>query len=999
MLNLCGHNYIFMKLKINKFPFSSPLLLLVTLVLIFTYIASSLSIVHSQAAAPMKPEDEAKLYQGYKFLEACAGVGFDSDSKTRESLEEGSAFDDTAFTNSAYRVGYLVDPNDGDGVFGCEDEGNVRSAMAAVGMTGTELFIDSGIYTSQDGGSGFRLADGNDGDRRNRITGAIRNKYPGIQLSDKASHLAQYFTLAKTFDKHCVASWDGSGNREVQWVNGDGTVAARKFFQRDTGSSGFNVGFGMDEDGGDDGSMQCDTILNQLNKYAGAAGSAQAAYATATGDTSLSTTSNTEPDNDCESNGGPLGWIMCPVAAALDSITGFLDDQIEDKLQLRDQYFRDESGDRLKAAWTQIRNIAYVVLLPIMLVMVIGTALGFEIFSAYTVKKALPRMIIAIIFITLSWYICLFIVEFVNALGAGIKGLVIYPFREVEVNGEIMRPQPSLREALNQARVTVDGGSSVGSTASAVGLGIAGAGAVYAGFATGVLGISVIMSTLFTAALILGAIFLLLIARQMILIALFLLAPLAILAWIFPGNDKLWKLWWSAFTKLLLLFPVIMLSIAVGQIFALIVGLSGGVGNDLIETIMIIAAYILPYFFIPFLFKWAGGLFGNLAGMVNDRERGVLDRLKKGRAEKRAEGWGKFKAGTGTGFGQRSQLTRQVGTRLGAGAGGGKGFYGFGTAGKSRLDQMNRENAVSQIMKSDAWNGVSQDDYALHAGILLQDMNASKAKSLLMSEKGLSDSEADRAIKAWGASGLGGRAAAIAAGQQLVSTGTGFKGDHFRADGSSMTDLEYMTQTLARASGGNSNTRTALAGFANSEAKKSGNHHLAPGFATVSALTDSFSNNGYGTSNASADTWRDAQTNAWKSGSLYEHANDKPDNLKAHVAHFESELASGDAARVEQAAIFFEELKAMKPNAKGANQDIINNALAANQAEIDRVNSSAAYAVSAPGGGPAAPRTQRVAVRDPADPNNMIYEDRPITMQSVVKDRARTYERPDPNTL
>lgn len=830
-----------MKLKINRFPFFTPLLLLIALVFMFTYVASSLSVVHAQGSTPMKPEDEAKLYQGYRFLEACASIGFDSGSKSRESLNNGSAFHLGTFdTGGSYRVGYLVDPNDGDGVFSCEDGGNVQSAMAAVGMSGVELFIDTGVYSpNQGGGTGseFELSLRDNSERRERITAAIRNKHLGIQLSDKASHLAQYFNLAKTFDKHCVSSWDGSGNREVQWVNGDGTVATRKFFQRDTGSSGFNVGFGMDEDGGDDGSMQCDTILNQLNAYAGAAGSAQAAYATATGDTSLSTTPNADGSegDSCESSGGPLGWIMCPVAAVLDSITGFLDDQIEDKLVLRDKYFRDESGDRLKAAWTQIRNIAYVILIPIMLVMVIGTALGFEVFSAYTVKKALPRMIIAIIFITLSWYICLFIVEFVNALGAGIKGLVIYPFREVEVNNEIMKPQPSLREALNQARVTVDGGSSVGSTAGAVGLGATAAIAGFAGFATGALSISIIMSTLFTAALVLGAVFLLLIARQMILIALFLLAPLAILAWIFPGNDKLWKLWWSAFTKLLLLFPVIMLSIAVGQIFALVVGLSGGVGNDLIETVMIIAAYILPYFFIPFLFKWAGGLFGNLAGMVNDRERGVLDRLKKGRAEKRSEGWGKFKAGTGTGFGQSNALTRRVGTGIGAGVGGGKGIFGTGITqaqrnrGRARMDQLNRENMLNQVMKSDSWNGVNQDDNALHAGILLQDMSAKDAIAQLQRTRaeggvGASDSEAKRAVAAWQASGLGGRAAAIAAAQQLVTTGTGY------------ADLEHMTSTLARAAGGNTSTASAMAGFANSETKKVGRGDLAPGFSNLQSL-------------------------------------------------------------------------------------------------------------------------------------------------------------------
>src|SRR5690606_29838183 len=70
----------------------------------------------------------------------------------------------------------------------------------------------------------------------------------------------------------------------------------------------------------------------------------------------------------------------------------------------------------------------YIILIPVMLVMVIGTALGWEMFSAYTVKKALPRMVVATIFITLSWHITTFLIGFFNVIGAGILGLMTSPF-------------------------------------------------------------------------------------------------------------------------------------------------------------------------------------------------------------------------------------------------------------------------------------------------------------------------------------------------------------------------------------------------------------------------------------------------------------------------------------------------------------------------------------------------------------------------------------------
>lgn len=574
-------------------------------------------------------------------------------------------------------------------------------------------------------------------------------------------------------------------------------------------------------------------------------------------------TSSESLDDSCESNSGALGWIMCPLAGALDSVTGWLDSQVQGLLTIKDDYFTGTSGAALQNAWQQIRNVAFIILIPIMLVMVIGTAIGVEAFSAYTVRKALPRMVIAIMFITLSWYICVFMVNFVNVLGVGVRGLVTQPFNEVtsaNMHENCVGPQTSLKAALTAANIVRPSGTEDGDcnqtfaddaegVAGQVTLGLVGAGSVLAGFALGVISIVSILSMLASAALILGIMFLLLMARQMFIIALIMLAPLAILAWIFPGNDKLWKLWWSAFSKLLLIFPLIMLMVGIGQVFAMVSGVALSNGSRLVAAIFIVLAWIAPYLLIPFAFKWAGGVFGNLAGMVNDRGKGALDRLKKGRAEDRAKGWNAFKTGTGTRFGQKNALARGVGTRIGAGVGGGRGVFGTGFTkaqkerGKARLDQMNRENSISQVMKNPAWNGVNQDDNALHAGILLEDMNDADAKEAMITRLAASEmkknpgmsvaqarskvaGEADRSISAWKASGLGGRAAAIAASQQLVSTGTGYE------------DMNDMAKTLARASGGNTSTATALAGFANSETKRVGRGDLAPSFGTLSGLVN-----------------------------------------------------------------------------------------------------------------------------------------------------------------
>lgn len=47
-----------------------------------------------------------------------------------------------------------------------------------------------------------------------------------------------------------------------------------------------------------------------------------------------------------------------------------------------------------------------------------------------------------------------------------------------------------------------------------------------------------------------------------------------------------------------------------------------------------IIAYMLPYALIPLTFKFAGGMFASLSGMVNDKSKGLFDRQKQSRANK-----------------------------------------------------------------------------------------------------------------------------------------------------------------------------------------------------------------------------------------------------------------------------------------------------------------------------------------------------------------------------
>lgn len=408
------------------------------------------------------------------------------------------------------------------------------------------------------------------------------------------------------------------------------------------------------------------------------------------------TTEQQEEDNTCESQSGAMGWIMCPLINLLDGALNFVDSQVQRLLEVDEDKY---THDSLKAAWTQIRNIAYVILIPIMLVMVIGTALGFEVFSAYTVRKALPRMALAVIFIALSWYICAFLIEFFNVLGQGALGLVTAPFKS--------SVPASCQDSITLSclfDVPFSGESSA-------------AGGVlhsililpqYAGIFIGTIAILYFFGS--ALILLIGTAFFILLARQMFIIALILLAPLAIIAWIFPGNDKLWKSWWSIFTKLLFMYPLIMMLIGVGRVFAIILNEVGGSGADgaVLNPILKLLAYMLPYAMIPFTFKFAGGVLGNLAGMINDREKGLFDRARKKRAERAERAVRKPKAYV---QGKRYDSARRLqGWSSGAGLGGRYlGRRAAGLVGGSDYELRNSERNAEAAKIIDAEKGAGND--------------------------------------------------------------------------------------------------------------------------------------------------------------------------------------------------------------------------------------------------------------------------------------------------
>lgn len=267
---------------------------------------------------------------------------------------------------------------------------------------------------------------------------------------------------------------------------------------------------------------------------------------------------------NCEDAGG-FAWAFCGALELFSGALSYIDDQLKSMLEIpRDQLI----DDNLRGAWTIIRNIAYLLLVPTMLVMIISTALGFEFISAYTAKKALPRMVAATIFIALSFDLSVFFIDFVQTVGNGIHNLLLLPFSDTYgLNSETTLadlnfiPTGAASEA-GLSGLVIWGGILAG-------LSVAGGGliATLAGF----IGLAVLA--------LLGVLTLLLI-RQTIIVALILVAPIALLGWIFPGRTRIFSIWNKTFWLMMWFYPIIMITTAVGKITAAIVAGEITIGDD-----------------------------------------------------------------------------------------------------------------------------------------------------------------------------------------------------------------------------------------------------------------------------------------------------------------------------------------------------------------------------------------------------------------------------------
>lgn len=296
-----------------------------------------------------------------------------------------------------------------------------------------------------------------------------------------------------------------------------------------------------------------------------------------------------------------LEWLLCPITTGISKAADGMNRLIQHQLYF-DVKGNLANADQVHTAWSIIKNIVSVAIVIILLVMVISQAVGGGPFDAYTIKKLLPKLVIAVIAMQISWDLCKWFISLANDAGVGIQQLLTAPFGgggDLDLNSILHRLDDKWAlgsQLLLPALLT--GGVIVAF--------IALPGALVAAFGLFIGVFAALMVLLF---------------RNVLIVALTIFSPLAFLAWTLPGTQNIWKLWRENFTKLLLMFPLIIAMVYAGRIFAWIIADAGTPG--FIDYMTVLIAFFGPYYFVFKSYKWGGGLLGAAGAGIAGARRGL----------------------------------------------------------------------------------------------------------------------------------------------------------------------------------------------------------------------------------------------------------------------------------------------------------------------------------------------------------------------------------------
>jgi hypothetical protein len=298
-----------------------------------------------------------------------------------------------------------------------------------------------------------------------------------------------------------------------------------------------------------------------------------------------------------------------------------------------------------------MRSIANVIFVIVFIIIIYSQITNIGI-SNYGIKKMLPRLIIAAVLVNASYIICAVAVDASNIIGNSLNGVFL------DIRNHLVGASGNSWQLINWSSISsavLAGGTMAGAgiVLGAITLSTYGAGVIY-----------LLLPVLMTGLMAILVALLIMAARQALIVVLVILSPLAFIAYLLPNTETWFKKWKETFMTMLMIFPIFSVIFGGSQLAGIAIIQNADNINSVILGMFV---QIAPLFITPLLIKFSGSMLSNIAGIINNPNKGLIDRTKN---------WSNARA--------EESKARMLGTKPK------KGIFGAAQRNGQRIDQKRR---------------------------------------------------------------------------------------------------------------------------------------------------------------------------------------------------------------------------------------------------------------------------------------------------------------------
>lgn len=303
----------------------------------------------------------------------------------------------------------------------------------------------------------------------------------------------------------------------------------------------------------------------------------------------------------CSKQLSPVGWLVCPIMEVTSKAVSSLYDVIEDLLVVQPLSFSGNSS--VYRIWSYCLSITNIVFIVFFLVVIFSQLTGFGI-SNYGIKRVLPKLIVAALLVNLSFHICAIAVDISNIIGASLRGF----FESIPTQiGDIAI---STNITAHDFFDTVLTGGGI----------VLGAGALF--FEPAALfmvipailgGLVAVVSGLITIAI-----------RQAVVILLVMISPLALVCYMLPNTEHLFKKWKDLLVKMLVFYPLFSLLFGASNLAGWAIIISALYNSNMFMVILGLAVQVFPLFACWSLMKMSGTFLSSINSGLRNLAAGPL---------------------------------------------------------------------------------------------------------------------------------------------------------------------------------------------------------------------------------------------------------------------------------------------------------------------------------------------------------------------------------------